>query len=164
MSAVYFDAQLTDDQRRRELYKGSLFVSSATPSSQAMVELAQQMLEEAFAPYDPRTVHDHLSPEQVAAILGTLKPRFVHHPECKSLIRRLLVEIGVDIERTYFDVPRMRSAYPSDFLSSGIAYAFHAHRDTWYSATSIRSTGGSLSIRSRPATRWPSIPTISTGR
>jgi ectoine hydroxylase-related dioxygenase (phytanoyl-CoA dioxygenase family) len=28
----------------------------------------------------------------------------------------------------------MRSAYPSDFLTSGIAYAFHPHRDTWYSA------------------------------
>jgi hypothetical protein len=28
----------------------------------------------------------------------------------------------------------MRSAYPADFLTSGIAYAFHPHRDTWYSA------------------------------
>ena len=28
----------------------------------------------------------------------------------------------------------MRSAYPSDFLTSGIAYAFHPHRDMWYSA------------------------------
>ena len=28
----------------------------------------------------------------------------------------------------------MRSAYPSHFLTSGIAYAFHPHRDTWYSA------------------------------
>jgi len=134
MSAVYFDAPLTDDQRRQELYNGSLFVSSASPASQAMVELAQKMLEEAFAPYDPRTIHKHLSPEQVAAILGTLKPRFVHHPECKALIRQLMVENGVDIERTYFDVPRMRSAYPEHFFSSGIAYAFHPHRDTWYSA------------------------------
>ena len=99
-----------------------------------MVELAKRLLDEAFAPYDPRTVHKHLTPEQVAAILGTLKPRFVHHPECKTLIRQVLSENHVNIEETYFDVPRMRSAYPSDFLSSGIAYAFHAHRDTWYSA------------------------------
>jgi ectoine hydroxylase-related dioxygenase (phytanoyl-CoA dioxygenase family) len=28
----------------------------------------------------------------------------------------------------------MRSAYPTDYLTSGIAYAFHPHRDTWYSA------------------------------
>jgi hypothetical protein len=45
-----------------------------------------------------------------------------------------MFEHGVDLERLYFDVPRLRSAYPSHFLSSGIAYAFHPHRDTWYSA------------------------------
>jgi hypothetical protein len=43
-------------------------------------------------------------------------------------------EHGIDLEKLYFDVPRMRSAYPSHFLTSGIAYAFHPHRDTWYSA------------------------------
>src|SRR6185312_8324080 len=31
-------------------------------------------------------------------------------------------------------VPRLRSAMPKDYLASGIAYAFHPHRDTWYSA------------------------------
>jgi len=31
-------------------------------------------------------------------------------------------------------VPRMRTAFPGDYLNSGIAYAFHPHRDTWYSA------------------------------
>src|SRR3712207_5975308 len=25
-------------------------------------------------------------------------------------------------------------SYPTDYLTSGIAYAFHPHRDTWYSA------------------------------
>jgi hypothetical protein len=45
-----------------------------------------------------------------------------------------MFEHGVDLDSLYFDVPRLRSAYPSKFLSSGIAYAFHPHRDTWYSA------------------------------
>jgi hypothetical protein len=134
MSAVHFDAAMSDDQRRERLYAGDLFITSASPSSKALIALARQLLEEAFAPHDPRTIHEHMTPEEVAAILGTLKPRFVHHPDCKSLIRQLLRENSVDIDKTYFDVPRMRSAYPSHFLSSGIAYAFHAHRDTWYSA------------------------------
>lgn len=134
MAAVYFDASASDDERRAGLYAGSIYINSATQSSLALVALARQMLEEAFAPHDPRTIYRHLSPEQVAAILGTLKPRFVHHPECKTLIREMMLENRVDIDKTYFDVPRMRSAYPSHFLSSGIAYAFHPHRDTWYSA------------------------------
>jgi ectoine hydroxylase-related dioxygenase (phytanoyl-CoA dioxygenase family) len=49
-------------------------------------------------------------------------------------MRGILAERGCDLERTYFDVPRLRTAFPSDYLSSGIAYAFHPHRDTWYSA------------------------------
>lgn len=134
MPAVYFDASMPDDERRQKLYSGAIFVNSATQSSVAMTALARQMLEEAFAPHDPRNVHEHLSPEEVSAILGALKPRFVHRPECKKLVQELMRENGIDAETTYFDVPRLRSAYPSHFLSSGIAYAFHPHRDTWYSA------------------------------
>src|SRR5690606_5037318 len=33
-----------------------------------------------------------------------------------------------------FDVPRLRTMTNRNYLSSGIALAFHAHRDTWYSA------------------------------
>jgi len=46
----------------------------------------------------------------------------------------MLSELGCDLDNTYFDVPRLRTAFPGDYLKSGIAYAFHAHRDTWYSA------------------------------
>jgi hypothetical protein len=46
----------------------------------------------------------------------------------------MLAEAGCDLEKTYFDVPRLRTAFPGDYLKSGIAYAFHPHRDTWYSA------------------------------
>lgn len=46
----------------------------------------------------------------------------------------MLAELGCDLEKTYFDVPRLRTAFPGDYLKSGIAYAFHPHRDTWYSA------------------------------
>jgi ectoine hydroxylase-related dioxygenase (phytanoyl-CoA dioxygenase family) len=31
-------------------------------------------------------------------------------------------------------VPRLRCAFPKDYLTTGIAYAHHPHRDTWYSA------------------------------
>lgn len=134
VAPVYFDSSLSDEARRQALYDGSIFIQSPTASSRALIALGREMLEKAFAPHDPRTIYEHMSAEDVAAILGVLKPKFVHHPDCKALIRDVLIENGVDPDRTYFDVPRMRSAYPSHFLSSGIAYAFHPHRDTWYSA------------------------------
>lgn len=134
MSGVFFDSTLDDGERRKRIYAGSVFIRSASSASRAMADLARGMLEEAFAPFHPRTIHEHLSPENVSEVLGSLKPQFVHHPECKRLIKQILEDNQVDPERTYFDVPRLRSAYPSHFLSSGIAYAFHPHRDTWYSA------------------------------
>jgi hypothetical protein len=92
------------------------------------------MIESAFAPHDPLRAHETLPVEQCVEILAELKPRFIHHQKSKKLLQRMLVEFGCDAGVTYFDVPRLRSAMPSHYLTSGIAYAFHPHRDTWYSA------------------------------
>ena len=134
MSSVYFDGELSDEERRQRLYAGDIVMLSAKPGTQALVALARAMLEDAFTPHDPRSVHKHMTPERVAEILSKLKPSFIHHPKCKELIPAVMSENGVDLDKIYFDVPRLRSAYPAHFLSSGIAYAFHPHRDTWYSA------------------------------
>jgi hypothetical protein len=134
MTAVYIDSDVSDEERRSRLYAGDIFLFKPTPGTLALIALARAMLTEAFAPHDPRRVHHHLTPEETAKILATLKPAFIHHPECKRLLPQVLEEHGVDLDDVYFDVPRLRSAYPSHFLTSGIAYAFHPHRDTWYSA------------------------------
>ena len=96
--------------------------------------MARELIQEAFGSIDPLKAHEQISIEECAAILAKLKPQFIHHPQSKEYIQGILSELGCDPSQTYFDVPRMRSAYPSDYLTSGIAYAFHPHRDTWYSA------------------------------
>jgi ectoine hydroxylase-related dioxygenase (phytanoyl-CoA dioxygenase family) len=63
-----------------------------------------------------------------------LKPGFIHHPESKRMIQNIFLEMGCDLEKTYFDVPKMRSSTSDNYLTTGIAYAWHPHRDTWYSA------------------------------
>ena len=131
---IYVDSKMTDDARREELYQGSIFVYAASPSSIKLCQFARELIEEAFDPLDPLTLHKTLPPESCAATLAVLKPRFIHHSESKKLIQGMLSELGCDLSKTYFDVPRMRSAFAGDYLKSGIAYAFHAHRDTWYSA------------------------------
>jgi len=134
MTTVRFGARLRDDDRRRALYAGDIFVYAATEATAKLCDFARGLLEEAFAPHDPRGIHDVLPVEACVAILAELKPRFIHHPRSKELLAEILTEFGCDTEKTYFDVPRLRSAMPNDYLTAGIAYAFHAHRDTWYSA------------------------------
>ena len=131
---IYVDSKARDDARRAELYKGSIFLHSPSPNSLKLCELAKEMIEEAFRPVDPMKVHEQIPAEKCAGILAVLKPKFIHHPESKRYIQGMLADAGCDLSQTYFDVPRMRTAFPGDYLSSGIAYAFHPHRDTWYSA------------------------------
>src|SRR5215467_4284071 len=134
MNAIFLDAPVTDDKRRELLYRGQLLVYSPTPSSLRLVEFARRMVEEALQPYEPETAQYHLSVERYAAILAELKPKFIHHPTSKECIQGIFRELGVAPDKTYYDVPRMRTSTSDDFLTTGIAYAFHPHRDTWYSA------------------------------
>lgn len=131
---LFVDSQISDANRRQELYRGSVLVYSPSPCASRFCEFAREMIEAAFRPYDPRTVHKQIPVEQCVEILADLKPRFIHDSTSKDLIKDILSERGCELEKTYFDVPRLRTAFPSDYLASGIAYAFHPHRDTWYSA------------------------------
>jgi hypothetical protein len=134
MSAIYVDSDASDDIRRQRLYEGELFTFSPTPGSLELVAFARDMIQKAFGELDPETAQHHMPVEQFAETLAQLKPAFIHHPESKRLIQKMLSERGCDLGRTYFDVPRLRTATSDEYLTTGIAYAFHPHRDTWYSA------------------------------
>jgi hypothetical protein len=134
MNSVFFDPALTDDERRNLLYGGQLFVYTASPGARKLVALAREMIEDAFRGRDPELAQHDMPVEEYAALLTDLKPRFIHHPDSKQCIQEILGEAGCDPDETYFDVPRMRTSTSENYLTSGIAYAFHPHRDTWYSA------------------------------
>ena len=134
MPTIYVDRASTDDERRRSLYSGDLHVLSPSGGAAGICALARQLSEEAFAPNDPRIAQESIAVEDYVGILNDLKPRFIHHPAAKELIGRLLSEAGCDLEKTYFDVPRLRTMAHGDYLRAGLALQFHPHRDTWFSA------------------------------
>ena len=131
---IFIDSKLNDDDRRKQLYQGAIFLHAPCGNAVKLCQLARELVEEAVAPLDPRRVQDAIQAERTAEILSVLKPKFIHHPKAKEFIQGMLAELGCDLEKTYFDVPRLRTAFPGEYLKSGIAYAFHPHRDTWYSA------------------------------
>ncbi len=134
MTAILVDPRFADEERRRHLYSGDLLAFSPSPQSIALCDFAREMIVTAFGSRDPELAQFDLPVEEYAKILAELKPRFIHHPESKRLIRELLLAMGYDERSTYFDVPRLRSSTSDNYLTTGIAYAFHPHRDTWYSA------------------------------
>jgi hypothetical protein len=134
MNTIYFDSSVDDEARRKQLYQGQLFVYSPSPSSSALCTFAREMIADAFGSYDPLKAQYSMPVERYVEILADLKPKFIHHPKSKQFIQGILEEFGCDLHKTYFDVPRLRTATSDGYLASGIAYAFHPHRDTWYSA------------------------------
>jgi hypothetical protein len=134
MPTVYIDSALKDEDRRDQLYAGDFFGFSPGGSSTKLVRLARELSEAAFAPHDPRVAQESMPAERYVEILAELKPTFIHDPRAKELIARLLSELGFDIQRTYFDVPRLRTMAHGEYLKAGLAYQYHPHRDTWYAA------------------------------
>jgi len=134
VNTVYFDSPLSDDDRRRALFDGQLFVYSPRKSTLDFIAFARELIREAFAPLDPETAQFEMPVERYAEVLAKMKPGFIHHPESKRHLTNILRDLGADLGKTYFDVPKMRSSTSDQYLTTGIAYAWHPHRDTWYAA------------------------------
>jgi len=134
MTTLYFDSHLSDAERRRRLYSGDVFVYSPRPSTLALTEHARELIAEAFSPLDPEHAQESLPVERFVEIVGPLKPRFIHHPRTLELLLDLLRDLGAEMDKTYFDVPRMRVATSGGYLTAGVAYVLHPHRDIWYSS------------------------------
>jgi hypothetical protein len=132
--ALYIDPSFDDPERRERLYAGEIMSYSARSAVAAFAAFARGMIEREFAPSDARTAQHSMPVERFAEHLNRLKPSFIHHEESKRHVRAILTELGCDPDKTYFDVPRLRSSTSDGYLTTGIAYAWHPHRDTWYSA------------------------------
>ena len=118
---IFVDSRMNDDRRRSELYQGAVFVHSPSENALRLCRLAQEMIEEAFSPNDPLRIHEHISAEKCAEILGVLKPKFIHHPKSKEYIQGMLDEAVCDPEKTYGRctnmVPELRIKFPAVFVS-----------------------------------------------
>jgi hypothetical protein len=136
MTTIHFDTTVDDDRRRQSLYDGDLFVYSATRSTREFSDFTRQMIAQAYDDDDPETVQDRMAVEDYAEVLRDLKPKFIHHPKSKRYLQEILSDLGCDEDQVHFDVPRLRSSTSGGYLTTGIAYAWHPHRDTWYSAPS----------------------------
>jgi hypothetical protein len=129
---IYLDSPVDDATRRQRIYDGHLFVYSPRPSTRALCDFARTLIEEAFAPLPPERAQHSLPVDRFIELVAPLKPRFIHHPTTLRLLLEVLRDFGFDLERTYFDVPRMRVATSDNYLNAGVAYVLHPHRDIWF--------------------------------
>ena len=106
-TAIWFNRRIDDKERRERLYAGEIFVYDRVPAVEEFAAFTRKLVEEALAPHDPRHVHEALTPEELAPLLGKLKPAFTHHPESRRLVSKILEELGTDLNDCHIDVPKM---------------------------------------------------------
>ena len=131
---VFVDPDFSADALRQALYKGNLVVLTRLRAVSNFVEYTRDQLTQLFSPYDPEHAHEHFDPAEMAKILGAWKPRFIHADRSKKLICDIIIEAGLPVEYTHYDVPKPRTSFPVGHLTTGVAFAFPWHRDVWYSA------------------------------
>jgi hypothetical protein len=132
--SVFVDPDLPAQLLRQRLYEGHVIVLTTLPSVRHFVDHTQEQLSELFGPYNPEYAHEHLDMEEMAKVLGSWKPRFIHSSRSKDLVCDVIREAGFCPEGTHYDVPKPRTSFPVGHLTTGIAYAFPWHRDVWYGA------------------------------
>jgi hypothetical protein len=134
MVNIYLNPNLTSEEKRTSIFDGNLLLYACDASSKELVDHATSMIAEALAPHDPERAQFSLPVENFIQRIGALKTKFTNDARTKVLIRALLSAQGHDLLDTYFDVPRLRVVPHGDYLTSGVSYAYKAHRDIWYSS------------------------------
>src|SRR5262245_35628035 len=132
MIGIIHDNGVADDIRRDTVFSGHIYVYTAIQASLDLCAHASAMIAGAFEGMNPRKAHFELPVDQFITRVSPLKSTFTNGTETKGLMQKLLVAMGCDPMTTYFDLPRLRVVPSGDYLTSGVSYAYKAHRDTWY--------------------------------
>src|SRR4051794_13795457 len=97
---------LPDEERRNQIFGGAFFLYTAPPEGLKLLEWARSLIGEAFSSVsNPRCAHRDLSIEKFTAAASGLKSRFTNDAKTKTLCQELISVMGVDTEKTYFDLP-----------------------------------------------------------
>jgi hypothetical protein len=131
---VLVDPDLRGPHLREGIYGGDIVVLTTLVSVKRLVEHTREQLLDLFSPFDPEHAHEHIGAEEMAKILGTWKPGFIHSQRSQDLVRSVIEEAGLSPAGTHYDLPKPRTSFPTGHLTTGIAFAFPWHRDVWYSA------------------------------
>lgn len=132
MITIYLNREVSDDDRRESLFAGDFHLYSGKPGARALVDHARDLISEAFPGQDPERAQFDMGVEEFVDRVGPLKSTFTNGQRTKELCQQFAIDLGMDPETTYFDIPRLRVIPAGDYLTAGVSYNYKAHRDMWY--------------------------------
>lgn len=132
MITVYLNRRIGDDQRRESLFEGNFYLYTDIDGADALADHAKDLIGQAFEGLDPERAQYEMDVEEFIRRVEPLKREFTNGRRTKEICQRFATDLGVDPERTYFDIPRLRVIPADQFLTAGVSYNYKAHRDMWY--------------------------------
>ena len=129
---VHRDSPLPLVERLPRLHEGDLFLDSASDATRELVRFVWRLLERAYPEDDPRLVQFRVAPEEHFRRLTRVRRQLLDEPETRERLRALLREQGWPLERTWFDLLRLRAVPSGGHRNPAAAHAYLLHRDTWY--------------------------------
>ena len=131
---IVIDPDVSGDELRQQLYAGNLVVLTRLQALNDFVDYTREELTELFSPHDPEHVHEHIDPPRWPRSWARGSPASSIRSGQGSSSARSSQEAGFPAEDTHYDLPKPRTSFPVGHLTTGVAFAFPWHRDTWYSA------------------------------
>src|SRR6516225_1487819 len=111
--SVFVDLDVPADALRQTVYDGNLVILTRLNAVAEFVDYTREQLTELFKPHDPEHAHEHFDPPDMARMLGSWKPAFIHSDQSKSLVQAIIKEAGFSAENTHYDVPKPRTSFPT---------------------------------------------------
>lgn len=128
MTTLHVRSGALDDRRRGELlFAGDLIVYEQVPALTALCRAVEGLIDE------PIGEAGDADRERLLSAVEDLQARFRADTEVARLFRTTLEELGVDVERTYWDRLFLRVQLPVAPGDGTRAGTLGVHRDTWSS-------------------------------
>lgn len=119
------------EQLRARLYRGDLFLLSATDASRTLASEARALLAGAVGG-DPRTAHERLSNDELFEKIGAIRRTLFLDPHFHQRVREVLASLGLDPQAHAFDPIRLRVVVHRGHENPLARAVYYPHRDTWY--------------------------------
>ncbi len=128
MTFVERERPATDEDLRRALYAGRVFLLPPTPES---IALARQRLRAELGD-EPRTAHARDDDAQLFDRIGRVRRAIYLETGAHAHLRAMAASVGFDPRRTAFDPARLRAIVDGAAANPRAAPVYYPHRDTWY--------------------------------
>jgi hypothetical protein len=120
-----------DQDLRRALYAGRVFLLPSTRESRALVVFARERLHAELGD-DPRAAHACFDDADLFERIGRVRRAIYAEARAHLLLQAMAASVGFAPESTAFDPARLRAVIHGAADNPRAAPVYYPHRDTWY--------------------------------